>query len=333
MHAKNRQHFPLPEYQGPSLPVIFPCRGIGVSMDEHDVWERIREFWPRKLSFQGDALDAFRGILRAFETYRGRNMKWRSRYWGHICGLPVMSWSDVSSKAAVIHSLRWNISLQPIKRRTIFPSWTWLGWEPLASSEGSLGPFPSGRASFIRLFRATSFSLHFNDGHHFTWPDDGYTYENGLVEIPRSLDPQLLRVHGWVWELRVPKDDPASASDGETGRRPPLCFGLMEVPYYEFVGLCHRARQVDWPKEENQSGHLISCWIMSWSILKSGSEGSFKFQFQVLALKPTSKPCIFERLGSLECGTGLDIGRELGREQEHELAEKFSWQLCELWIK
>jgi hypothetical protein len=67
--------------------------------------------------------------------------------------------------------------------------------------------------------------------------------------------------------------------------------------------------------------------------MRSGSEGSFKFQFQVLALKPTSKPCIFERLGSLECGTGLDIGRELGREQEHELAEKFSWQLCELWIK
>jgi hypothetical protein len=122
MHAKNRQHFPLPENQRPSLPVIFPCRGVGVSMDEHDVWERIREFWPRKLSFQSDALDAFRGILRAFENYRGRNIKWRSRYWGHICGLPVMSCSDVSSKVAVIHTpllwphgstllrIRWSLS-------------------------------------------------------------------------------------------------------------------------------------------------------------------------------------------------------------------------------
>lgn len=78
-------------------------------MDGFDAWKRIWEFWPRKLSFQSDALDAFSGILTAFETHRGNNMKWKPRYRGHLYGLPIVSWHGMSSKAAILRSLCWNL--------------------------------------------------------------------------------------------------------------------------------------------------------------------------------------------------------------------------------
>ncbi len=338
MHAKDQPHFPLPQPFSPSLPIAFPYRGVGVRMNGDDVWKRIQEFWTRKLSFQNDALDAFSGILTAFETYSGRRYRQSLYYWGHICGLPVMSASDVSSKAAVIHSLCWSISSlsSPLKRRVSFPSWTWLGWEFLGLPEKHWGPCPLGATSpsRIRVFKATDFSLHFDDRPPLTWPEDGYMCKDGLVEIPRNLTPRWIRARGWISELWFPKDGPAPF-DGETARGPPLLLGLMEIPFDEFANFCRQARQMDWPEEGDQSGRFIKYWIMSWGVPWAKSRAAIN-SLHALALKPTSEPDTFERLGRLQRETSLiDIGKELGQNRlgEHELAERFGWQLCEFWIQ
>jgi Heterokaryon incompatibility protein (HET) len=109
---------------------FFPRFGVGKTSD--DLLSRIPEYAHRKFSYASDALDAFQGVLRAFQSFPNPVH--------HICGVVILSPSTfkstktLTSQEMLIFGLCWNIQGSNI-RRPEFPSWTWLGWSPIDSCE------------------------------------------------------------------------------------------------------------------------------------------------------------------------------------------------------
>jgi hypothetical protein len=119
----------------------FPQKGIGKTGAEIEM--RIREYIGRRLTDESDALNAFLGILQAFQELEYPV--------NHFWGLPMsrFSWMkgfvQQSSKSAEVDelytsflsSLAWSNDLYDhgnvhiLARRREFPSWTWAGWESL----------------------------------------------------------------------------------------------------------------------------------------------------------------------------------------------------------
>jgi Heterokaryon incompatibility protein (HET) len=104
---------------------VFPLRGLGKS--QFDLNARLNEYLERSLTFEKDILDAFKGVLVAFE----RKFPLRVRT---LCGIPILipniSMSDLDG---LVLGLSWRSltfeSGQHPKRRLEFPSWTWAGWK------------------------------------------------------------------------------------------------------------------------------------------------------------------------------------------------------------
>ena len=105
---------------------VFPIRGLGKS--PVDLEKRLNEYLQRSFTFESDILDAFRGVLAAFE----RMFAWGAQ---NLCGVPIFTTKSFGNDLdALVVSLSWSSinsyeEGQEPKRRLGFPSWTWVGWK------------------------------------------------------------------------------------------------------------------------------------------------------------------------------------------------------------
>lgn len=103
---------------------VFPLRGLGKYPS--DCEHRLNEYLSRSLTFEKDILDAFRGVLTAFEREFLNSVK-------SFCGILIFckTHSTVALDALIL-GMSWSPSYKDgrkPKRRPLFPSWTWAGWE------------------------------------------------------------------------------------------------------------------------------------------------------------------------------------------------------------
>ncbi|KAH8635767.1 hypothetical protein IG631_11168 [Alternaria alternata] len=91
----------------------------------------VEHYTGRNLSFDEDSLNAFQGIIKQFS---------QERYaFNHVWGLAYPS-NGPRSLDMFVHSLTWmHRAKTKARRRNLFPSWTWAGWEGRIAYEVSLG--------------------------------------------------------------------------------------------------------------------------------------------------------------------------------------------------
>ncbi|KAH9209866.1 heterokaryon incompatibility protein-domain-containing protein [Leptodontidium sp. 2 PMI_412] len=122
-----------------------------------DLQKSIEVYNVRQLTYETDALNAFRGLLRFFESAETPLY----HCWAVPCKIPNTSSSVVDDFA---HYLLWKFDGQ-IKRRPDFPSWSWLGWSGKISLPVSDNPHPSDAKFWLKLADGTIKPLEtINDG-------------------------------------------------------------------------------------------------------------------------------------------------------------------------
>ncbi|KAH6694904.1 hypothetical protein BKA61DRAFT_257124 [Leptodontidium sp. MPI-SDFR-AT-0119] len=88
----------------------------------------VENFTARQLSYDTDSLAALLGILRTFESAVPPIY--------HISGLPIVREAAGTATRSFISALGWshnnNHNFRSPKRRSTFPSWSWIGWEATA---------------------------------------------------------------------------------------------------------------------------------------------------------------------------------------------------------
>lgn len=93
-----------------------------------DVYRSIREYTRRTLSFESDALNAFLGILAAYER--------RFQVY-HLWGMPYLKLGHAAfDLPALTQSLFFKLSNESV-RRIDFPSWSWTGWTHFVTWHGA----------------------------------------------------------------------------------------------------------------------------------------------------------------------------------------------------
>lgn len=106
-----------------TLAVIYAQREL--MKDADSVYDCIRMFADRSLTFSGDTIDALRGIFAVFE----RSFRIR-----HVCGMPYTSLLSQNSTEIPLPShpmlqKSLNFTTDPgAVRNNDFPSWSWAGW-------------------------------------------------------------------------------------------------------------------------------------------------------------------------------------------------------------
>jgi len=185
------ESFPIPVKSGPYDFTALPYQGIGSS--RADLVERVKEYAQRHLSYESDALSAFRGITQEFQS--------RGHIIASIAGLPIVK------KKQLVMELMWRVS-GVAERRYAFPSWTWAGWTAnwptLRLSEPSTRP-PNVVPTFV------SIAVEFADGKRFEWERDRKAI---LARTTAGNDPKFLHMRTfafdieWLPEVRVLQDWP-----------------------------------------------------------------------------------------------------------------------------
>ncbi|CAN9093369.1 unnamed protein product [Alternaria alternata] len=81
----------------------------------------VENYTSRNLRFDEDSLNAFQGVIKQFS---------QERYaFNHVWGLAYPS-NGPRSLGIFVHSLAWmHRERNKVRRRNLFPSWTWAGWE------------------------------------------------------------------------------------------------------------------------------------------------------------------------------------------------------------
>lgn len=108
---------------------LFPRSGIGKTSQE--ILIRIQEHVMRDFTYASDALNAFQGVLGAFQSLENPVY--------HVCGVIIFTPSTfkttklLSIGETFAFGLGWSFR-GPCSRRTDFPSWSWLGWNPNEAS-------------------------------------------------------------------------------------------------------------------------------------------------------------------------------------------------------
>jgi hypothetical protein len=95
----------------------------------------VEDYTSRNLSFDEDSLNAFEGIIKQFS---------QERYaFNHVWGLAYPS-NGPRSLDMFVHSLTWmHRKKTKARRRNLFPSWTWAGWEGHIVYDASRGKIVS----------------------------------------------------------------------------------------------------------------------------------------------------------------------------------------------
>jgi hypothetical protein len=159
----------------------------------------LEEYSKRELTYPSDALNAFLGVLRAFEKQESPVR----HYWG----VPILrtlsspASEPVSALQGFLRGLCWSSSEATTTRRSHFPSWSWTGWD--CSGRGviyhSAGTPLS--CSLTRLRVSLSDEL-------LDWPDFWARREQEVSTVKfyaQSL-PSRLHIKGRVVEFQGSRD-------------------------------------------------------------------------------------------------------------------------------
>jgi hypothetical protein len=178
---------------------VFPHRTVG---EEPSVLpSRINEYLQRSLTFEKDILDAFRGVLAAYER----------QFSGSRRTLAAISVPATPSLTALASCLSWRwwcsdsdiLASAMMERRAEFPSWTWLGWKaPRPIS------FHSGACRKTTLVDA---SVEYADGLLLPW-----TAKQDLI-LSRDRAgclPAFLRICGPTLDVHVSAEGQAAVGNG-----------------------------------------------------------------------------------------------------------------------
>lgn len=157
------------------------------------IWDLIAQYSKKDLTFSGDYLNAFLGILRMFEN---------SPYpIYHAWGIPLAL--DVATghlPANFLYSLAWEFPDQA-KRRTGFPSWSWLGWNGNISAPLNIGVYNKFDSSISQSPSSTAVVLiELNDGRRQTLDD--YIASDDYHSPLLTMTPRLY-VHAWTTAIHL----------------------------------------------------------------------------------------------------------------------------------
>ncbi|KAI1620035.1 hypothetical protein EDD37DRAFT_674845 [Exophiala viscosa] len=214
-----------------NVPSTFASCGPGIG--KRAFQQNVNSFARRSLTYQEDALNAFKGILQAFRTPAQTKVKPVDNY----VGIPLFS-SGLGHTDVLVYGLDWNIDdefnndviglnhtpnetqIASAVRRPQFPSWTWLGWKipkslqlrfssypltillshsrilTLLSSDSDLTGLPSF-ASCVDIF------VQLSCGSLLLWEESRDTIMNLYLEGP--VMPKL-GIRGWMIDLDIPLD-------------------------------------------------------------------------------------------------------------------------------
>lgn len=137
-HVKNLSKF-RDEHVG-----LFPRSGIGGRSDE--ILLRVKEYAQRDFTYPSDALDAFQGVCRAFQSLPHPVHQ--------MCGIfildPMMlsSTKHLSLGEMLAFGLCWGFSGETT-RQPHFPSWTCLGWKAGSNAEFAIALQPKNRSAKV----------------------------------------------------------------------------------------------------------------------------------------------------------------------------------------
>lgn len=182
-----------------AVPVLFPEEGIGHSVS--NIEHRIREFYHRKLSYESDIINAFNGMMEAFE------MKFKMR---NLCGLPLpfMSSSDIAEAPLgdLFTALQWKFGPWPkygyetLHRVQEFPSWSWAGWRVNTHYQSATAPrgwIDLGDKPWRQktLDGCDNVDIEFEDGTKSRWHED----RNHILRYSATRScPRWLHFRGWT---------------------------------------------------------------------------------------------------------------------------------------
>ncbi|KAH8685462.1 heterokaryon incompatibility protein-domain-containing protein [Tricladium varicosporioides] len=283
LHTQNQQRLREKFCENRSMIGIFPLDGIG--KHPFDIMRRIEEYSLRSLSYQGDILNGFLGILRAFEK--------SSLQVRHCWGVPLLLDFNNSTHAAscsacrptfypdytcFIRGLTWYLPT-PSPRRNGFPSWSWTGW---------IGPVEFDQIHANTYDAEMTVNLEFRNGRTSSWEEfqEGYEqfnkeflfstyvhlsiYTSSLRFEPRELyskfnkveqnsETYILRIFGendtsatvkrWSLTTTRPLDIQARYTGLHVGNtKPSKRMGLAESVRVEKKG---------WPSRSNSRYHIL----------------------------------------------------------------------------
>lgn len=88
-----------------------------------EVLSDIGQYTCRQLTYDSDALDAFKGIMQMHRARAGNDITF-------ILGLPAIKYSNWDLNSAFAHSLCWCLDGPHRERRNnLLPSWSWPRWK------------------------------------------------------------------------------------------------------------------------------------------------------------------------------------------------------------
>ncbi|KAI0180532.1 heterokaryon incompatibility protein-domain-containing protein [Hypoxylon sp. FL1284] len=150
------------------------------------IWDHIREYSRRQLSFDSDSLN---GILGIFRQHR---MSTNPVY--HYWGIPFSVSTHGSAEESFLTNLCWNIFTYDVEvhRREDFPSWSWTGWK------ATVTPYYDQYEKPPKL--DGSVSVHLNDGSVMGFHEafERYIRNNEFSELSKSII-----IECWTVELEV----------------------------------------------------------------------------------------------------------------------------------
>lgn len=159
----------------------------------------------RTLTFESDSLNAFGGMIKRFESLEQGTLR-------HLWGIPFFDPRDDQSPDDIVDyagfllaGLCWRHESRSksLRRRNMFPSWSWTGWEGAVT-------WPKVDASFevqaSDLYTLSSIQLSFEDGSTRSIPDvrDKRPGGDRLGQYPKALLLQTSAVSGYAFPFKGP---------------------------------------------------------------------------------------------------------------------------------
>jgi heterokaryon incompatibility protein (HET) len=180
LHTSDRQSMEDKYLNGPDYDdALFP---FGVDTTSNAIFNRISEYSRKSLTHQSDRLNAFLGILRAFET--------QDIY--HCWGTPIlpspfapgMKPSKQDLNTGFLLGLCWTQKVSPQVRIPNLPSWSWTGWSSIVWYEGKTH---NSLTSVAKIF------VELRDGSVLDWSE----YQRRYAEINNSVQLSHF-IHVWA---------------------------------------------------------------------------------------------------------------------------------------
>ncbi|PMD49679.1 HET-domain-containing protein [Hyaloscypha bicolor E] len=153
------------------------------------IFDLIEKYSSRQLTFTGDILNAFLGVLRAAE-----NLPSPVR---HHWGIPILS-PERGALGSFIFGLLWTFTQwkpQKMRRRDDFPSWSWLGWErPVIYRERYTEP--------TRYLPPPDFcvSIELLNGSTISWAEFERALTSDRSPLPTT---KFLTIEGWTVPVKL----------------------------------------------------------------------------------------------------------------------------------